>query len=865
MYKNEALVFMREAQQRHPDDFWINYLLGCFWWEEFPQEAVGYFRAAVAIRPTSPGPYLMLGRTLGKSGDAEGAIAAFRRSAALSPSYTVAEDLVRALAPRGGLAEARAAWEKYLERVPPDHGSWDGYAQLCLFLGDEEAYRRARKALLERFGETTNDWIVAERTSLACLLLPDSGDELRRAIRLADFAVAAGDRSTEPGNPYLLFVKGLALYRQGRPQEAVPLLREAADKLPNRAGPRLALAMAQYESDSAIEARKTLAAAVRAYNWDERQASLLDHNTAWVSHVLRREAEAMILPNLPAFLQGTYQPQDNDERLALLGICQSRGCWGAAARLFADAFAADPGLADDLTAECFRRATHGADLPADRTEAFNAACRYRAARCAALAGCGRGNDRDKLGAAQRTRWRRQARDWLRADLAMWIKSLDSDSPFARDLARRMLANWQADPDLAGLREPPALDELPAAEGEECLALWHEVRVALRRTTGSRGTAALDTKRSDYPGPSPTILLRLGRLNEARAAWKLALEAEPLEHNAWYGYAELCLFLGEEDEYRRARQALLERFGATANPFEAERTGRACLLMPATADELRRAVALAERTVAKHSSDEWAHPYFEFVRGLAEYRQGHFDRAISAMRGDASRVLGPGPGLVLAMALHQKGQADEARRTLASAVLSRDWTANRVHDTDGCIVHALRREAEALILPNLPAFLDGRYRPRDNDERLALLGVCQFTDRTCAAARLYSDAFATDPHLAEDLGAGHRSRAARAAALAGCGLGVDAAKLSMAERTPWRRQAHDWLRADLAACARLLESRSGESRALVRTMLANWKGDPDLAGLREPRAMDTLSTDEQNECLALWQAVDNLLTRAREQE
>src|SRR5262249_32876512 len=42
MYKYEAQTFMRAAQQRHPEDFWINYLLGCFWWEEYPQEAVGY-------------------------------------------------------------------------------------------------------------------------------------------------------------------------------------------------------------------------------------------------------------------------------------------------------------------------------------------------------------------------------------------------------------------------------------------------------------------------------------------------------------------------------------------------------------------------------------------------------------------------------------------------------------------------------------------------------------------------------------------------------------------------------------------------------------------------------------------------------
>jgi hypothetical protein len=80
---------------------------------------------------------------------------------------------------------------------------------------------------------------------------------------------------------------------------------------------------------------------------------------------------------------------------------------------------------------------------------------------------------------------------------------------------------------------------------------------------------------------------------------------------------------------------------------------------------------------------------------------------------------------------------------------------------------------------------------------------QFTNRACAAARHYCDAFATGPHLAEDLRAGHRTQAARAAALAGGRLGLDGTKLSMTERTLWRLLARDWLRADLAACAKLL--------------------------------------------------------------
>jgi serine/threonine-protein kinase len=485
-YRDEALALLREAQRRHPGDFWINYLLGhACRMAEHPQEAVGYFRVAVAIRPTSDQAYRMLGRALHDTGDAEGALAAFRRAVALNPHSAVARDLATALASRGGLEEARAAWEKYLERDPPDHDSWYGYAQLCLFLGKEEAYRRARKALLKRFGDTSNDWIVAERTSLACLLLSDSGDDLRRAIRLADLAVAAGERSREPGNPYLRFVKGLAVYRQGRPRQAVPLLREAAEKLPNRPGPRLAMAMAQFQSGSPKEARQTLAAAVRAYNWNEpRAASRPDYPTVWVSHVLRREAERLLLPNLPAFLEGKYQPKDNDERLALLGICLSRGLYAAAARLFADAFAADPKLADELTAECLRR-TRGPEQPGDPIEVFNAACRYLAARCAALAGCGLGKDGAGLSAKERTRWRRQARAWLRADLAVWARMLEDGSESDRDLARKMLTWWQVEPDLAGLREPQALARLPAAERKDCLALWAEVRVVLKRTGAVR--------------------------------------------------------------------------------------------------------------------------------------------------------------------------------------------------------------------------------------------------------------------------------------------------------------------------------------------------------------------------------------------
>jgi serine/threonine-protein kinase len=715
-----ARTLLHEAQQHHPEDFWINFQLGYLLQDQRPQEAVGFLRAAVASRPDSSRAQIMLGRALREAGDTDGAVNAFRNAIRLNPNRAVARDLARALAPRGKLEEARTAWEKTLAGDPADHDPWYGYSQLCAFIGRDEAYRLARRALLERSGDSPDHWTTAERDSLACLLLPASGDELRRAVALADRSVAAGPKSPHLDSAYPQFVMGLAEYRQGRYTQAVPLLRESAALLPNRAGPGLVLAMAQFQSGSPKEARQTLASAVRAYNWKEAQA---DHVTAWVSHVLRREAETLILPNLPAFLRGEYQPQDNDERLAFSGACQFQGFYAAAARLYYDAFEADPQLAGRLTTECRYRTLREEFPEDDRMEPLETECRYMAARCAALAGAGLGKDGAKLSAAGRAHWRRQARQWLRADLAQWARTLNSGSELDRNLAKKMLTRSRVEPDLAGLLESNEPDELSADERMDDLELWRDIDVVLKRIARQERAVALDPKQAHSEKESRIILMREGRLNDARVAWQAALETNPLDHNDWHGYAELCLFLGREDEYRRTRQVLLARFGTTTNPYFAERTGRACLLLPASEDELRQAVALVGRAAADDlTGSPWAHAYILFAQGLAEYRQGRLDRAIAALSGDAQGALGAARRLVLAMALHRSGQVAGARKTLAAAVLTYDWKTRQALDQDGWACHVLRREAEGMILPDLPAFLDGKHQPQDNDERRALLAA-----------------------------------------------------------------------------------------------------------------------------------------------
>ncbi len=198
----------------------------------------------------------------------------------------------------------------------------------------------------------------------------------------------------------------------------------------------------------------------------------------------------------------------------------------------------------------------------------------------------------------------------------------------------------------------------------------------------------------------TQLVRQDRGDEARALWRAAFAANPPEHEIWDGYAEFSLYIGRDDEYRWARRELLARFGETTDPNVAERVGRACLLRPASEDELGRSSALIERSLAADRAmpGSWFHPFFSFAHGLLAYRQGRFEESLTIMKGSASAVLGPAPGLVLAMDQFQLGQIEEARTTLEGALKVFDWQPAKADSNEARIYHILRREADRLIKP-----------------------------------------------------------------------------------------------------------------------------------------------------------------------
>jgi hypothetical protein len=148
------------------------------------------------------------------------------------------------------------------------------------------------------------------------------------------------------------------------------------------------------------------------------------------------------------------------------------------------------------------------------------------------------------------------------------------------------------------------------------------------------------------------------------------------------------------------------------------------------------------------------------------------------------------------------------------------------------------------------------------ERLAFAQLCYLQRRFAAAARFYEEALAERPDLAGDLTLGYRYSAACSAALAATGAGQDAGSLGDERRARWRRQARDWLRADLRQHARELELGAPTARATTAQTLQLWLLEPSLKGLRDEEDLARLPAAERQECAALWGDVRELIRRAR---
>jgi serine/threonine-protein kinase len=477
----DAVPLLRAAQEQHPADFWLNFHLGNALREVKLPEAIGYYRAALVARPDTASVLNNLGNALMKRGEVDEASRLYRRALSLDPGLAhVYTNLGNAVKARGHVDEAIRLYRKAIALDPGDTVGLNNLGNTLTEKGElDEAVTVLRRAITLHPGNALAHYHLGN-----ALVRKRQMDE---AIQLYRQAIAL-DRRLAPAYSNL----GISLHSRGEVDEAIQLFRQAIVLDPRYVQPLYNLGnvlMEKGELNEAVELfRQAIAidsrsaqphgglgeALLRQGRFAQaREATARGLELLPPSHPLRklyteqlRDCEQLLAldEKWSAILQGQATPKDAAERIALARLCQRyKQRYATAARFYAEAFAEQPKQAENL------RAAH----------------RYNAACAAACAAGGQGADADRLEDQERARLRRQALDWLRADLAAWTAVADKDRPRSHPLVRRTLQHWQKDADLASLRGEAALAKVPAAEREGWYKLWAEVD-ALLRTLGKEG-------------------------------------------------------------------------------------------------------------------------------------------------------------------------------------------------------------------------------------------------------------------------------------------------------------------------------------------------------------------------------------------
>jgi serine/threonine-protein kinase len=512
-----AEKLLRTAQAEHPADFRVNFELANSLVLKKPPdlvEATRFYQAAVALRPRNPGAHSNLGITLARRGKLAQAAAAFQKAIEIQPNLPEPHiNLGKALMDQGKLVEAVKVYQDTTRRLPNSPKAHfhlanallaqkdlpgavaafrkaidlkPDYAEAHFNLGTTLAKQRNLPGAVEALRKAVkfkSDYREAYANLGTALQmqgnLPGAVEAFQKAIKLKpDYplahynlgnalykqgklpeAVAAYKNAVKYKDDYheAHYSLGNALNRQGKPLEAAAPYRKAIGLRPGWPEAHCNLGMALVSAEQFAEALPFLR---RGHELDSKNPNWPYPSGEWVQDC---ERLLHLKSKLPLLLSGEEEPADVADRIALAHFCsQHKKCHVAAVRFFAAAFAEQPVLATNP------QVSH----------------RYNAARAAALAGCGQGKDDPPPDDAAKAKLRRQALDWLRADLALWAARLDGDKAADRAAVGKTLRRWLEDPDLAGLRDPDAVAKLPPPERDACLQLWADVERTLARAASS---------------------------------------------------------------------------------------------------------------------------------------------------------------------------------------------------------------------------------------------------------------------------------------------------------------------------------------------------------------------------------------------
>jgi serine/threonine protein kinase/Flp pilus assembly protein TadD len=436
-----AIAAYQKAIQYKPDFAAAHYYLGNALVEKRKLDAaIVSYRKAIQHKPDYAEAHYNLGNALRVNGQLDAAIVSFRKAIQHKPDYAPAHhNLGNALRKIGQLDGAIDSFKMAIQHRPDDPLTHQVLGLALFAKGQVNAaiasYREAIR-LDPAYAQAHFNLGVA-------LSRQGKSDEA-----IASYRKAVHHR---PTYAQAYFNLGNTLVGKGQQDGAIGAFQNAIRHRPDFAeahcGLGLALRSKGEFGDALVSLRRGHELGIRNPNWGYQSAR-------WVRECARL---ADLERRLPLILKGAA-PADAAEGIAFAEVCALKGLQGAAARLYALAFADRAALASN------HQVGH----------------RLQAARAAALAGCGQGNDSPMPSAGERARWRRQALTWLRADLAAWTRGVQSSTPATHTRVQEVLAGWQRDPALAGLRDARHVASLPPEEQAACQRLWTDVMALLEQ-------------------------------------------------------------------------------------------------------------------------------------------------------------------------------------------------------------------------------------------------------------------------------------------------------------------------------------------------------------------------------------------------
>ena len=345
------------------------------------------------------------------------------------------------------------------------------------------------------------------------------------------------------------------------------------------------------------------------------------------------------------------------------------------------------------------------------------------------------------------------------------------------------------------------------------------------------------------------LLESGQLTEAAATFRQLIELQPDDVHARVALSCVLIKMGQPEEaeaqFREVKREKPDDWKVRDLIAGARSKWGDWQL---AIEEHREAVKLGPDVPFTHNG-----------LGTALLSVGRTDEAIVAFR----------------QAIHVDPRFWPASVGLARALLIEGEFADslRAVDIGDDVRHPFRRDADPPLIARkaermialdarLRAFLDRRDRPTSASETIDFARLCAYKKLYRTSALLWSDAFAAQSDLADLVGEENRYEAARAAALAGCGLGKDNPAPDDSARERLIHQALEWLSSELATVSELLEKGTPQERGDISKRLGRWQVDPAFAGVRAPSALELISVTECQAFQDLWYKVETLRQQAK---